>query len=103
MKNLTKSHILSCFNNLMKEYPCEKITVEMIIKNSEVSNSTFYRHYIDKFDVMNYSYVNFVEKMFEFNLCKNLKDVLVTFVLPSTNCHPMDSVTQVGSQPKISS
>ncbi|MFA6867294.1 MAG: TetR/AcrR family transcriptional regulator, partial [Clostridia bacterium] len=60
MKNLTKSHILSCFNNLMKEYPFEKITVEMIIKNSEVSKSTFYRHYIDKFDVMNYSYVNFV-------------------------------------------
>lgn len=34
---------------------------------------------------------------------KNLKDVFVTLVLPSASCHPIDSVTQVGSPPKISS
>lgn len=65
----------------MEEYPFEKITVEMIIKKSELSKATFYRYYIDKFDVMNFSYVNFVEKIFKFHLCKNFKDIFVRLLV----------------------
>jgi hypothetical protein len=36
-----------------------------------------------------------------YKVCKNLNEVLVTFVLPSDNCPPITSVIHVGSHPKI--
>lgn len=61
----------------MNEYPFEKITIDMIIKRSEVSKSTFYRHYMNKFEVMNYSYVIFVENVFKISLCSSLRDIFI--------------------------
>ena len=77
MRNFTKLHILNSFNLLMNEYPFEKITIDMILKHSEISKSTFYRYYMDKYEVMNYSYVIFVEKIFKFHLCHSLKELFV--------------------------
>lgn len=77
MKNFTKLHILNSFNQLMNEYPFEKITIDMITKHSEVSKSTFYRYYLDKYELMNYSYVIFVEKIFKYHLCHSLKDLFI--------------------------
>lgn len=53
-KDITKQHITDSFNALFRKYPLEKITVNMIIENAGVSKSTFYRYFLDKFDVMNY-------------------------------------------------
>ena len=53
MKELTKDHILSTFNRLLREYQFEDISIKMIIDSSGVSKSTFYRHYLDKYDVIN--------------------------------------------------
>jgi len=55
MKQLTKDHILNSFNRLLREHHFEEITVKMIMEESGVSRSTFYRHYFDKYDVMNYN------------------------------------------------
>ncbi|NCC67222.1 MAG: TetR/AcrR family transcriptional regulator [Clostridia bacterium] len=56
MVDATKDRILQACNKLMREKPFEKITVSLIIKRSGVSKSTFYRYFLDKYDVMNYNY-----------------------------------------------
>ena len=52
MKQITKDHILDSFNRLLRAYQFEEITVKMIMEESGVSRSTFYRYYFDKYDVM---------------------------------------------------
>lgn len=56
MKNHTKEDIVNAYNKLIRKYSMDKLTVEMIIKEAEISKATFYRHFIDKYDVMNYNY-----------------------------------------------
>ena len=51
----TKQHIWQSFSTLIRTTPFDKITVEMIIRESKVSKSTFYRHFRDKYDVLNYN------------------------------------------------
>ena len=51
MKQITKDHILDSFNRLLRAYQFEEITVKMIMEESGVSRSTFYRYYFDKYDV----------------------------------------------------
>ena len=53
MGNKTAKTILDSFNRLIVENDFHKITVEMIMKAAEVSRATFYRHFKDKYDVMN--------------------------------------------------
>ncbi|MDR1132303.1 MAG: TetR/AcrR family transcriptional regulator [Oscillospiraceae bacterium] len=52
----TKNRIVSSCNALLRALPFEKITVSMIAKRSGVSKPTFYRYFLDKYDVVNYSY-----------------------------------------------
>ena len=54
-KDITKQHITDCFNVLCRKYPLDKITINMIVEMAGVSKSTFYRHFLDKYDVMNYN------------------------------------------------
>lgn len=63
-KDITKQHITDSFNALFRKYPLEKITVNMIIENAGVSKSTFYRYFLDKFDVMNYNYKRVLDEIF---------------------------------------
>ena len=46
----TRQRIFDAFNELLNHMPFEKITVEMIINQSGVSKSTFYRYFHDKYD-----------------------------------------------------
>lgn len=55
-KDTTKQHITDCFNGLSRKYTLDQITVNMIAEAAGVSKSTFYRHFLDKYDVMNYNY-----------------------------------------------
>ena len=47
------SAIVQAFNRLIVEHDFQKISVEMIMKEADVSRSTFYRYFKDKYEVMN--------------------------------------------------
>ncbi|MCB2353020.1 TetR/AcrR family transcriptional regulator [Clostridium estertheticum] len=57
----TKDYILSVFNEILKKYPMSKITVAQIVEKAGISRSTFYRNYIDKYDIMNYTYKKLID------------------------------------------
>lgn len=56
MGNRTAQAILSAFNRLIAGNDFMKISVDMIMAEADVSRSTFYRHFKDKYDVMNANY-----------------------------------------------
>lgn len=56
MKNTTRDHILTVFNEMMDRQAFEKITVEKICREAGISKPTFYRYYKDKYDVMTYNF-----------------------------------------------
>lgn len=62
MPNRTKKLILSAFNDLIDRNDFQKISVRDICKEAEVSTTTFYRHFKDKFDVMAYNYQRLFDK-----------------------------------------
>ena len=53
MLNRTMTAILNAFNRLIVQHDFQKISVEMIMKEADVSRSTFYRYFKDKYEVMN--------------------------------------------------
>lgn len=73
-KDITKKHIVHSFNELLNETPFENITIEDIIKKSELSRSTFYRHFSDKYDVIHYDYSLFIDYLIQSGKCKDWKD-----------------------------
>lgn len=75
MKSLTKDHILKSFNQLLREHQFEEITVKMIIDESGVSKSTFYRCYLDKYDVMNYNYKKRLDSWVHSQNCKSWREL----------------------------
>lgn len=84
MKDLTKDHILYACNCLLREVPFENITVSMIIKRSGVSKSTFYRYFLDKYDVMNYNYKKNLDKWLRDSNCKSWRE-LYRFIFQATD------------------
>ena len=61
----TKDRILSAFNQLASHRDFDAITVFQIAQKAGVSRATFYRHFKDKYDVMNYNYSSLLEKHIE--------------------------------------
>lgn len=51
-RQLTKSKIIRAFVDVAKEKSVAAVTVSDIIKKSNINRSTFYRHYIDKSDLI---------------------------------------------------
>jgi len=48
---LTESYILHAFQLLIEEKPFHKITVTDIIQKAGINRTTFYHHYVDKYDL----------------------------------------------------
>lgn len=61
MVNRTKEYILGVFNDMLKTTAVPKITVEGICKRAQIAKSTFYKYYLDKFDIMNYNYKRVID------------------------------------------
>ena len=53
MANRTALGIIRAFTELIEESEFQKISVDMIMQEAEVSRSTFYRYFKDKYEVMN--------------------------------------------------
>lgn len=75
MKQITKDHILNSFNRLLREYPLKKISVNMIIEESGISKTTFYRYFYDKYDVMNYNYKKRLDKWVNSQNCNSWREL----------------------------
>ena len=58
----TKNRILKAFNMVIASHDFHRITVDDIVSAAGVSRATFYRHFRDKYDVMNYNYTNLLNK-----------------------------------------
>lgn len=52
----TRKNIVDAFNRLIARQELEDITSSMIACEAEISKSTFYRYFNDKYDVMNYNF-----------------------------------------------
>lgn len=75
MRDTTKNLILIKFNKLLETYPFEKLTVDIIAKESGISKSTFYRYFLDKYDVMNFSYKRLVDNLFDSPDCHSWREM----------------------------
>lgn len=51
-KKNVKEALAESFKKLMLEYPFEKITIKMITDNIGVIRPTFYNHFVDKYEVL---------------------------------------------------
>jgi AcrR family transcriptional regulator len=51
--NLTNTYIKKALIKLLKDYKFNLITINQIIKEAEITRSTFYRYYEDKYDLLN--------------------------------------------------
>lgn len=63
MSERTRQDILRAYNKLITRLDMEKISVEKLAKEAGISRATFYRHFKDKYDVMNYNYKILLDSM----------------------------------------
>ena len=63
----TRELILSSLHDLLREKPYEKITVSAIVRNCGISQRTFYHHFKDKHDLVEWSYLHILDEYYEKN------------------------------------
>ena len=62
--NITKNALATSLKNLMKEKPFEKISVSDICDACGMNRKSFYYHFKDKYDLVNWIFlVGFLSKM----------------------------------------
>ena len=61
-KELTKKLIAQWFKDLVERYPFEKITIKMISDAAGIIRPTFYHHYKDKYELVEWIFYNDVIK-----------------------------------------
>jgi len=59
----TKKRIADSMFNLLNNHSFDKLTVQMILDDSKVSRSTFYRYFNDKYELMNWCYQSYVDTL----------------------------------------
>lgn len=64
-KELTKDLLTSSFKELIMQVPFEKITIKMITDGAGVIRPTFYKHFQDKYELL--------EWIFEKNIKENIQ------------------------------
>ena len=75
MPSRTMDAILYAFNRLIVEYDFQKISVEMIMAEAKVSRSTFYRHFKDKYEVMNANFKQVLDYYVDPKRSRNYRDL----------------------------
>lgn len=87
MTDVTKKHIVESFNELLRQYPFDKITAKMIIEKSHVSKSTFYRMFMDKYDVLYCNYKNNIEHWINVGKCEGWEDLFAHVFASAASDH----------------
>ncbi|MDO4521661.1 MAG: TetR/AcrR family transcriptional regulator C-terminal domain-containing protein [Eubacteriales bacterium] len=62
MNNLTKRMIKEAFFEMLRQKPIDKITVKGIVEHCEINRQTFYYHFSDIYDLMQWSLVDELAK-----------------------------------------
>ena len=71
-----EDEIIEAFNKCIAQKSFEKITVQEICDGASVSKTTFYRHFRDKYDVMNANFSRFMGGFIEEGNCKSYRDLI---------------------------
>lgn len=75
--NYMKRRIWESFYELSTVIPFEKLTVEKIVSHCGISKATFYRHFRDKYDLLNYNSLGITKRYFNVRLCGGWQDFFV--------------------------
>ena len=75
-KKSTKQQIWEAFYGLCRTIPFRKITVEMVVRECGISKATFYRHFKDKYDVLNYNSTAIAARIIGERPCKDWHEFL---------------------------
>ncbi|MDR0424937.1 MAG: TetR/AcrR family transcriptional regulator [Clostridiales Family XIII bacterium] len=62
-----RASITNAMYQLIQKYPMERITVDMIIRESDTSRSTFYRYFEDKYQLLSQFYEDFAFDLFHYD------------------------------------
>lgn len=74
--NITKNALAVSMKKLMEKKPFSKISVGDICEDCGMNRKSFYYHFRDKYDLVNWIfYVNFIERM-DWSSCRNEWDML---------------------------
>ena len=74
--SITKKALAAAIKELMAERPLNKISVGDICEQCSMNRKSFYYHFRDKYDLVNWIfYVDFIERM-EWSSCRNEWDML---------------------------
>jgi len=72
-----KKRIWESFYELTATIPFDKLTVEKIVAHCGISKATFYRHFRDKYDVLNYNSLGITRRYFNVRHCSSWLDFYV--------------------------
>lgn len=76
-QSYTKRRIWESFYELSTTIPFHKLTVEAIVAHCGISKATFYRHFRDKYDVLNYNSLGIAQRYFTAEHCGSWKDFFI--------------------------
>lgn len=75
--NITKNALAASMKKLMSKSPFSKISVGDICENCGMNRKSFYYHFRDKYDLVNWIfYVDYIERM-DWDACRSPWDMLV--------------------------
>ncbi len=81
--NITKKALATAFQILVAEKNSPMVTIGEICDRCEMNRKSFYYHFRDKYDLINWIYKNDIERTKTTNTCKEtwtfLKDACVVF------------------------
>ena len=60
-----KYRMVESIGECMKQYPLENITVDQIVRGAGLSRQTFYRHFRDKYDLINWYFDKLLLESFD--------------------------------------
>ena len=72
----TEDKIIKSFKKLVNEYSFDKITVTMIAEDVGISRPIFYRHFKDKYELVNWIFYEEFLKNMDVSRYKTSRDIL---------------------------
>ena len=74
-----KYQFASALNTLMKTQPLDKISVTQIVEEADVTRPTFYRHFKDKYDLVNWYFDKLAQRSFrQMGISMSFREGLIT-------------------------
>ena len=75
--NQMKQRIWASFYALSESISFDRLTVEKIVAHCGISKATFYRHFRDKYDLLNYNALGITRQYFNLEHCGSWHEFFV--------------------------